>query len=125
MTEYIEREALKKVLTRYLSAPHVQIGHSVGQGMRIAIKSCIELLDNEYAADVAQVVRCKHCKHRGWVQEPCHGKSVDFCRVWDSCINNIDKCFCYYGERKEGDANDCKTNEKAADGCRCTEKCGE
>lgn len=54
------------------------------------------------AADVAPVVRCKNCKHRGWVQEPCHGKSVDFCRVWDSCINNIDKCFCSYGERKEG-----------------------
>lgn len=75
--------------------------------------------------DAVPVVRCKDCKHRGWIQEPCHGKSVDFCRVWDSCINNIDKCFCYYGERKEGDANDCKTNEKDADGCRCTEKCGK
>lgn len=55
MVEYIERQALKKVLTRYLNAPHVQTVHSVGQGMRIAIKSCIELLDNEYAADVASV----------------------------------------------------------------------
>ena len=52
------------------------------------------------AADVAPVVRCKDCKHKGWLQEPCHGKSVDFCNVWDSCINSPDKCFCYYGEAK-------------------------
>ena len=61
MAEYIEREALMQVLTRYLNSPHVQMGHSVGQGMRIAIKSCIELLDNEYAADVAPV------RHGRWI----------------------------------------------------------
>lgn len=55
MTEYIEREAFKEVLTRYLNAPHVQMRNSVGQSMQIAIKSCIEFLDNEYAADVAPV----------------------------------------------------------------------
>lgn len=32
------------------------------------------------AADVAPVVRCKDCKHKGWVQEPCHGKSADYCK---------------------------------------------
>ena len=62
MTEYIEREAFKEVLTRYLNAPHVQMRNSVGQSMQIAIKSCIEFLDNEYAADVAPVV------HGRWEQ---------------------------------------------------------
>lgn len=53
------------------------------------------------AVDAAQVVRCKECKHKGWIQEPCHGRPVDFCRVWDSCVDNLDG-FCSYGERKDG-----------------------
>ena len=54
------------------------------------------------AADVAPVVRCKGCKHKGWVQEPCHGKSVDYCRVWDCTLRNLESTFCSYGEPKEG-----------------------
>lgn len=48
------------------------------------------------------VTRCKDCKHRGWVQEPCHGKSVDYCRVWDCTLRNLESTFCSYGEPKEG-----------------------
>ncbi len=54
------------------------------------------------AADVAPVTRCKNCKHKGWVQEPCHGKSVDYCRVWDCTLRNLESTFCSYGEPKEG-----------------------
>lgn len=50
-----------------------------------------------------EIVRCKDCKHKGWIQEPCHGKSVDFCNVFDSTINNPEKCFCYYGERRKNE----------------------
>lgn len=53
------------------------------------------------AADVAPVVRCKDCKHKGWVQEPCHGKSVDYCKIWDCTLRNLEATFCSYGERKE------------------------
>ena len=53
--------------------------------------------------DAVEVVRCKDCKHKGWIQEPCHGKSVDYCRALDFCINNAEKCFCSYGERREGE----------------------
>lgn len=48
------------------------------------------------------VVRCKDCKHKGWVQEPCHGKSVDYCKVWDCTLRNLETTFCSYGERKDG-----------------------
>lgn len=56
------------------------------------------------APTVAAVVvtRCKDCKHKGWVQEPCHGKSVDYCRVWDCTLRNLESTFCSYGERKDG-----------------------
>lgn len=53
------------------------------------------------AADVAPVVRCKDCKHKGWVLEPCHGRSVDYCKVWDCPLRNLETTFCSYGERKE------------------------
>lgn len=55
--------------------------------------------------DAVEVVRCKDCNHKGWIQEPCHGKSVDFCNVFDSTINNPEKCFCYYGERKRNETD--------------------
>ena len=47
------------------------------------------------------VTRCKDCKHRGWVQEPCHGKSVDYCKIWDCTLQNLESTFCSYGERRE------------------------
>ena len=49
-------------------------------------------------ADVQEVVRCGECKHKGWVQEPCHGKTVDFCRIHETCIEKTD--YCSYGEKK-------------------------
>lgn len=50
------------------------------------------------------VTRCKDCKHKGWVQEPCHGKSVDYCKVWDCTLRDLESTFCSYGERKDGGA---------------------
>lgn len=52
--------------------------------------------------DAVVVTRCKDCKHKGWVQEPCHGKSIDYCRVWDCTLRNLETTFCSYGEPKEG-----------------------
>jgi hypothetical protein len=51
--------------------------------------------------DAVVVTRCKDCKHKGWVQEPCHGKSVDYCRVWDCTLRNLETTFCSHGEPKE------------------------
>ena len=49
------------------------------------------------------VTRCKDCKHKGWVQEPCHGKSVDYCKVWDCTLRDLESMFCSYGERKDNE----------------------
>ena len=51
--------------------------------------------------DAVVVTRCKDCKHKGWIQEPCHGKSVNYCRVWDCTLRNLETTFCIYGEPKE------------------------
>lgn len=60
------------------------------------------LIEKAPTVDAVPVVRCKDCKHKGWVQEPCHGKSVDYCRVWDCTLRNLESTFCSYGEPKEG-----------------------
>ena len=60
------------------------------------------LIEKAPTIDAVVVTRCKDCKHKGWVQEPCHGKSIDYCRVWDCTLRNLESTFCSYGEPKEG-----------------------
>ena len=51
------------------------------------------------AEDVHPVLFCKDCKHKGWVQEPCHGKSIDYCRLLDMVVRP--DFFCSDGEPDE------------------------
>lgn len=60
-----------------------------------ALRKAIEALPT---VDADGVVRCKDCKHKGWVQEPCHGKSVDYCRLLERCVDL--RFFCAAGEPK-------------------------
>ena len=53
--------------------------------------------------DAVEVVRCGECKHHYWEQEPCHGKSVHYCKLPHMRgVEVFKEFFCYYGERKEG-----------------------
>lgn len=101
MNEYIDRDALRQaVLESWHDNPHprgmAHIAHDREHAHFVA------MIARFPAADVAPVTRCKDCKHKGWVQEPCHGKSVDYCRVWDCTLRNLESTFCSYGEPKEG-----------------------
>lgn len=54
--------------------------------------------------DAVEVVRCGECKHHYWEQEPCHGKSIHYCKLPHMRgVEVFKEFFCYYGERKEGD----------------------
>ena len=56
--------------------------------------------------DAVEVVRCRECKYHYWEQEPCHGKSVHYCKLPHmSGVEVFKEFFCYYGERKEGADN--------------------
>ncbi len=95
MDEYIEREAVYEDFEKRNSEnPKWTPG-------RVKV-----LIARQKTADVAPVVRCKDCKHKGWVQEPCHGKSVDYCKIWDCTLRNLEATFCSYGEQKDGGASD-------------------
>ena len=53
--------------------------------------------------DAVEVVRCRECKYHYWEQEPCHGKSVHYCKLPHMrSVEVFKEFFCYYGERKEG-----------------------
>lgn len=40
-----------------------------------------KLIADAPTVDAVPVVRCRECKHHYWVQEPCHGKRVHYCKL--------------------------------------------
>ena len=70
---------------------------------REAILAVKSILHSAKPIDAVPVVRCRECKHHYWEQEPCHGKSVHYCKLPHMRgIEVFKEFFCYYGERKEG-----------------------
>ena len=64
------------------------------------------MLDRMPTIDAVSVVRCRECKHHYWEKEPCHGKSVHYCKLpYMRGVEVFKEFFCYYGERKEGADN--------------------
>ena len=108
MPEYIDREAFKKsVEERYCKPCKAEGKDHNGCWCRACwVDDMIDEVECFQPSDVAPVVRCKDCKHKGWVQEPCHGKSVDYCKIWDCTLRNLEATFCSYGEQKDGGASD-------------------
>lgn len=104
MAEYISRKAAIAYI-REQSEECQKAFEELGGESGIYADAYNDLAEDFYsipAADVAPVVRCEDCKHKGWVQEPCHGRSVDYCKVWDCTLRNLKSTFCSYGERKDG-----------------------
>ena len=96
--EYIERETAKSELLSWA----VCMNHPE----YLMRDDAMHVIDSIPAADVKPVVRCWECKHHYWVQEPCHGKSVHYCKLPHMRgIEIFKEFFCYYGERKEGSDN--------------------
>ena len=75
-----------------------------GKSLEIAYALLKKKVEDAPTVDAVVVTRCKDCKHKGWVQEPCHGKSVDYCKVWDCTLRDLESTFCSYGEKKDGGA---------------------
>ena len=100
MPEYIEREA---VIIAYQKSLHKDT-HKTFEASRIHAQEhhyIMHILENEPAADVVDVVRCKDCKHRG-------GDICPMCHlIWQEDGGygytdiTMDENYCSYGERKE------------------------
>lgn len=96
MAEYIEREALRKILDEWRDA-HADVDDVHGCGL---LEDVICEVDAQTAADVAPVVRCEGCKYRiykhvnDWIGE------IGGCSIFNHPMPN--DAFCSYGERKDG-----------------------
>ena len=102
MAEYIEREALLCMVQ-----PDDPSDEKAAITIATAKKLIRNIVSRTPASDVEPVVRCRECKHHCWVQEPCHGKRVHYCKIPHMRgIEIFKEFFCYYGERKEGADND-------------------
>lgn len=93
MAEYIEREAVLKVLNNSLnfSENELLIG-DFRRGCIAAIKDDIGNVKHIPIADVVEVVRCKECKH--WDGTFCNHGTMGI-------IDPFETDFCSYGERKD------------------------
>ena len=86
MADYIERERARFEFERFF------------KGNETVQHDCDSLLCMFPAADVAPVVRCKDCKHRGKLYR---NHLCDHPKAILSRITDTD--FCSYGERREED----------------------
>ena len=71
-----------------------------------AKENCLAEIEAAQTVDAVPVVRCRECKYHYWKQEPCHGKSVHYCKLPHMrSVEVFKEFFCYYGKRKEGADN--------------------
>ena len=101
----IDADAMKRVYQEVLCS-------------HVACIDCSFFMDDKYCRfetmlseaptiNAIPVVRCRECKHHYWEQEPCHGKSVHYCKLPHMRgVEVFKEFFCYYGEREEGADNE-------------------
>ena len=59
----IDAVRFREALERYYNAPHVTMFNNYSKGMRIAIETCVELLDAQRTIDAVEVV------HGRWIEK--------------------------------------------------------
>ena len=97
----IDAVRFRNVLDRYANAPHITIQYSqLSKCMRMAIDTCIELLDMHRAVDAVEVVRCKDCRFWSDGVAGCTDH-VKVCKIGFYMIH--ENGYCVHGER-ESDA---------------------
>lgn len=95
MAEYIEREAVKNVLRRYFDTPNVQLNTKFSGGMRVAIRRCIESVDNVATADVVDVKTLE-----AWLYEIAMNNTQNpLCAACEALISRLDGLRAFAKER--------------------------
>ena len=101
MDKYINQQTLQNALKRKQCGP---ANKRYTEGWNDCLMRVKSMVSAAPIIDAVPVVRCKDCKHRGGVEVPCNGGSVDYCKVWDCTVQDLESTFCSYGERKDGGA---------------------
>ena len=97
MTRYIDADKLEKDFPQSVSKHNVTINGN--EYPVFLVDHVLHKIRNYPTADVAEVVRCRKCKHHHLEREPCHGKTEHFCsRLNMQVFANF---HCGYGERRD------------------------
>lgn len=108
--EYIEREALLN--NRPEGRNLGQVGkEEYNKGWNDCRRAFFECIEEEPAADVAPVIYCRNCKHRGtdecpmYHEETVSWQNKDLMPEWDVIAHDFtrDDGFCDRGDRKDGE----------------------
>ena len=100
MSEYISRKAaINAILKKWLKINDVNSERLYNTGLRVAASQ----IDNLPAADVAEVVRCRDCRHRDPEDKKCDSGALERA----GCVFAVDDdYYCADGERKDGGQED-------------------
>ena len=90
----------------------MELKYYAGKDVLDALLDCMERISKQDGADVAEVVRCKDCKHRPYPTElgKTYGLTIEAPDDRCPCYNEDDgwyswvpdnEFFCSYGQRKE------------------------
>lgn len=95
MADYIERQAAIDMFQRQA---YDDWNQGAGTTWANAFSEAADMIEDLPSADVAEVVRCKDCKHSTeWYRDRRR------CFLWcEDGISVFEDGFCSYGERKDG-----------------------
>lgn len=96
MAEYIEREALLKVINTRLKRLRDIYGDY--DHYTDGYDECVDRVEDFPTADVVEVVRCKDCKHLKNDTKYCKTHNKYYCELEDTIKEK--NHYCAYGERK-------------------------
>ena len=103
-------EVIENIVAERDKIPHELVSGNPfkhGNSMRGGIRKALRCVEQAPTVDAVEVVRCRECKYHYREQEPCHGKSVHYCKLPHMRgVEVFKEFFCYYGDRKEGANND-------------------
>ena len=100
MARPIDADELLEIYKKWVP----QLSSKEDEGDRRGVETCIAVLEDMPTMDAVEIVRCRDCKYHYWEQEPCHGKSVHYCKLPHMRgIEVFKEFFCYYGKRKDKD----------------------
>ena len=95
MAEYIEREALLKVINTRLK--HLRDAYGDYDHYTDGYDECVDRVEDFPTADVVEVVRCKDCIHLNKERMLCTNDKIRLFNIGHPTFSNH---FCSYGERK-------------------------
>lgn len=97
--KYIDSSQLKKSIGDKFTINREVPYNTEDRLIQSTVTEIYKIIQEQSSVDVAEIVRCRNCKHHHWEQEPCHGRTEHFCSVLNAQV--FADFYCYHGTKKE------------------------